>query len=510
MACPARARRSGNSGKRDRSAGRPDAIPRRAFPLQNEDARARQGQRSGQSGGGQPAADGDQVGSITRRSWHAAEPLAKSNRSGPDEGNSLAPGTPARLPGASGHAREGAMTQRVVIVGAGQAGAQVGISLRQSGFAGEILLLGDEPVPPYQRPPLSKAYMSGEMALERTLIRSEAYYVKSAIELRLGVSVGRLLRDERAVVLNGEKLAYDVLVLCTGTRARRLGLSGEALDGVFYLRTLADSERIRAAVRPGARAVIIGGGYIGLEIAASLRKLGAEATVLEALDRVMNRVVAPPVSAFFAAEHARHGVAIETGAKVAALEGAGAVEQVICRDGRAFAADLVVIGVGAVPNDELARAAGLEVENGIIVDEFGRASDSSIFAAGDVTNHPSPLFDRRLRLESVHNAMAQAKAVAQAITGKPMPYAEVPWFWSDQYDLKLQIAGVGAPGDELILRGEPASRSFSALHLQDRRLVAIDCVNRGADFLAAKKLIADRRPIDRARAADPEVRLAEL
>jgi 3-phenylpropionate/trans-cinnamate dioxygenase ferredoxin reductase subunit len=402
------------------------------------------------------------------------------------------------------------MTERVVIVGAGQAGAQVAISLRQLGFAGAIVLLGDEPAPPYQRPPLSKAYMSGEMPLERTLIRSEAYYAKAMIDLRLGLRVERISRAERMVASDGEELAYDVLVLCTGTRARRLGLPGEGLEGVYYLRTLADSERIRAAVRPGGRTVIIGGGYIGLEIAASLGKLGAEATVLEALDRVMNRVVAPPVSAFFAAEHARHGVAIETNAQVAALEGAAAVERVVCRDGRTFAADLVVIGVGAMPNDELARDAGLTVENGIVVDEFGRTSDSSIFAAGDVTNHPSPLFDRRLRLESVHNAMAQAKAVAQAIVGKPVPYAEVPWFWSDQYDLKLQIAGIGDPDDRLILRCDPASRSFSALHLRAGRLVAIDCINRGADFLAAKKLIAERRPIDPARAANPEIRLAEL
>jgi 3-phenylpropionate/trans-cinnamate dioxygenase ferredoxin reductase component len=402
------------------------------------------------------------------------------------------------------------MTGRVVIIGAGQAGAQVAISLRQLGFAGELVLLGDEPAPPYQRPPLSKAYMSGELPLERTLIRSEAYYAKSAIDLRLGARVERIRRAERAVVLGGGELPYDILVLCTGTRARRLGLPGEDLEGVFYLRTLADSERIRAAVRPGARAVIIGGGYIGLEIAASLRKLGAEVVVLEALDRVMNRVVAPPVSAFFAAEHGAHGVAIETGAQVGALDGRIAVERVRCRDGRAFATDLVVIGVGALPNDELAKEAGLAVDNGIVVDELGRTSDSSIFAAGDVTNHPSPLFDRRLRLESVHNAMAQAKAVAQAIAGQPVPYAEVPWFWSDQYDLKLQIAGVGEPQDELILRGAPASRSFSALHLRAGRLVAIDCVNRGADFLAAKKLIAERRPIDPAHAADPGIRLAEL
>ena len=402
------------------------------------------------------------------------------------------------------------MTQRVVIVGAGQAGAQVAISLRQLGFAGAIVLLGDEDAPPYQRPPLSKAYLSGEMALERTLIRSPAYYAKSAIELLPGARVERILPDRRAIVVGDQQLPYDVLVLCTGTRARRLGLAGEQLGGVFYLRTLLDSERIRAAVRPDARAVIVGGGYIGLEVAASLTKLGCRVQVVEALERVMNRVVAPPVSAFFAREHTAHGVEILTGTAVAALAGGAAVERVVCRDGHSLPADIVVIGVGAVPADELARDAGLAIDNGIVVDELGRTSDPAIFAAGDVTNHPNPLFERRLRLESVHNAMAQAKAVAQAIAGQPVPYADVPWFWSDQYDLKLQIAGVGDPDAELILRGDPASRAFSCLHLRDDRLVAIDCVNRGADFLAAKKLIAEQRPLDRARAADPTIRLADL
>jgi 3-phenylpropionate/trans-cinnamate dioxygenase ferredoxin reductase subunit len=279
---------------------------------------------------------------------------------------------------------------------------------------------------------------------------------------------------------------------------------------VFYLRTLADSDAIKVAFRPGAQAVIIGGGYIGLEVAASLRKLGAGVIVVEALERVMNRVVAPPVSAFFAAEHAGHGVEVVTGAAVSALEGGARVERVVAVDGRTFAADLVVIGIGAVSNDELAQDSGLEVENGVVVDAFGRTSDPAIFAAGDVTNHPNELFGRRLRLESVHNAMEQAKAVARAIAGQPGPYADVPWFWSDQYDLKLQIAGVGDPDDELLVRGDPASRAFSCLHLQGGRLVAIDCINRGADFLGAKKLIAERRSVDRARAADPEIRLGEL
>ena len=400
------------------------------------------------------------------------------------------------------------MPERVVIVGAGQAGAQVAVSLRQLGFAGEISLLGEEPHPPYQRPPLSKGYLSGEMALERTWLRSEAYYHKHGIDLRLGVRVARILREARAVVsADGARLGYDLLALCTGARARRLDVPGVDLPGVLYLRTLADSDTIRAAVRPAATAVIIGGGYIGLEVAASLTKLGCAVTVIEALERVMNRVVAPPVSAFYAAEHARHEVRVVTGAAVAALDGDGRVRRVVCADGRAFPADLAVIGIGAVPNDELAQGAGLEVDNGIVVDQFGRTSDPLIFAAGDVTNHPNGLFARRLRLESVHNAMEQAKAVARAIAGQPQAYADVPWFWSDQYDLKLQIAGVGDPDDELVLRGDPATRAFSCLHLRQGRLVAIDCVNRGADFLTAKRLIREGAPTDLSRAADLEIKL---
>jgi 3-phenylpropionate/trans-cinnamate dioxygenase ferredoxin reductase subunit len=400
------------------------------------------------------------------------------------------------------------MPERVVIVGAGQAGAQVAVSLRQLGFAGKVTLLGDEPHLPYQRPPLSKGYLAGEMALERTWLRSEAYYAKHGIELRLGVRAARILREDRAVLCaDGAMLGYDALALCTGSRARRLSVPGVDLPGVLYLRTLAESDAIRAALRPDARAVIIGGGYIGLEVAASLRKLGCTVTVLEALERVMNRVVAPPVSAFFAAEHARQGVEVVTGAAVRALEGDRRVERVVAVDGRTFHADLAVIGIGAVPNGELATDAGLEVANGVVVDAFGRTSDPAIFAAGDVTDHPNELFDRRLRLESVHNAMEQAKAVARAIAGQPQPYADVPWFWSDQYDLKLQIAGVGDPDDALIIRGDPATRAFSCLHLRGGRLVAIDCVNRGGDFLAAKRLIQEATTIDRGRGADLSIRL---
>ena len=399
------------------------------------------------------------------------------------------------------------MAERVIIVGAGQAGAQVAISLRQLGFAGEVVLLGEEPVAPYQRPPLSKALLSGEMAPERTLIRSDAYYAKSAIDLRVSTRVERVLPEQRAIVTaDREELPYDALVLCTGTGARKLALPGAELEGVLYLRTLADAARIKAAAAGGGRAVIVGGGYIGLEVAASLTKLGCRVTVVEALERVMNRVVAPPVSAFFTAEHRAKGVEILTGTAVAALAGERRIAAVVTRDGQRLPAALVVIGIGAVPNVALAEAAGLEVRNGIVVDVDGRTSAAGIYAAGDVTDHPNALFGRRVRLESVHNAMAQAKVVAQAIVGQPAHYAEVPWFWSDQYDLKLQIAGLGEPEDELIMRGDPAARAFSCLHLRAGRLVALDCVNRGADFLAGQKLIRQNAPLDRTRAADPAIR----
>jgi 3-phenylpropionate/trans-cinnamate dioxygenase ferredoxin reductase subunit len=400
------------------------------------------------------------------------------------------------------------MVERVVILGAGQAGAQVAISLRQMGFGGDVVLLGDEPHPPYQRPPLSKKFLTGEVAADRAYIKPPSFYDQARIELRLGCRAAGIRRAEQVLVLeSGERLAYDRLVLCSGTRPRRLPVPGTGLEGVLYLRTLADARRLREEVTAGTRAAIIGGGYIGLEVAASLRQLGAEVVVLEALPRVMSRVVAAPVSDFFTREHIAHGVAIMTGRTVEALTGEARVAAVLCTDGTRVAADLVVIGIGAVPNDELARAAGLETADGVVVDEHGRTGDSAIFAAGDVTNHPSSIFGRRLRLESVHNAMAQAKTVAACIAGRPEPYHEVPWFWSDQYDLKLQIAGLSSPGDVAVVRGDPASRAFSCLYLGDGVLRGLDAINRPADFIAAKRLIKEGAVLDLERARDPRIRL---
>ena len=397
---------------------------------------------------------------------------------------------------------------RVLILGAGQAGAQVAISLRQLGFAGDVVMLGDELEPPYQRPPLSKKFLSGEVAAERAYIRPLSFYEQTGVALRLGrraIMIDR--RSQRVEDDHGDSHAYDALAICTGTRARRLDLEGAALPGIHYLRTLADARAIHGAAEPGLQVVIVGGGYIGLEVAASLRHLGCAVTVLEALPRVMARVVAPEVAAFYTAEHRRAGVAVETGIALQRFVGRERVLAVQARDGREWPAALVVIGIGAVPNDELARTAGLACDNGIVVDSFGATSDPAIWAAGDVTNHPSALFGRQIRLESVHNAMSQAKAVAAAIAGRPEPYDEVPWFWSDQYDLKLQIAGLSAVADSALLRGDPAARSFSCLYLARGRLVAVDAINRPADFISAKRLIAQRHELDVAGAVDPDRKL---
>ena len=335
------------------------------------------------------------------------------------------------------------MAERVVILGAGQAGAQVAISLRQLGFVGDIVLLGDEPHPPYQRPPLSKGLLTGEMDVERTYIRQPAWYEKHAIQLRLGVRAERIERDrQRLVMADGETLAYDFLVLCTGTRARRLGLPGEELEGVFYLRTLDESHAIRTAARPGTKAVIVGGGYIGLEVAAGLIKLGCEVTVLEALPRVMSRVVPASVSDFFTAEHEGRGVRILTGTGVVSLQGGAKVEQVVGASRDIHVAQLALIGVGAAPNDDIAREAGLPTENGVVVDDLGRTEDSHVFAAGDVTNHPSHLFARRIRLESVHNAQVQAKAVASAIAwATALAWAMA--LWTDSSRTRRSNSGFG-------------------------------------------------------------------
>ncbi|MBY0288398.1 NAD(P)/FAD-dependent oxidoreductase [Mycolicibacterium gadium] len=389
--------------------------------------------------------------------------------------------------------------ERALIVGASHAGAQLAASLRQGGWTGEIVLIGEESALPYQRPPLSKAYLAGKSTLDELAIRSAEFYTKQRIQL-LDATVEAIDRSVGHLSLStGDALPYDKLALCTGARPRRLPTPGADLAGVFYLRTAADVEMIREATSPGRRAVIVGGGYIGLETAASLRTLGLEVTVLEATERVLERVTAPEVSAFFERIHREEGVNIRTGALVEALSGDGWVREVILASGESIPADLVIVGIGIEPNTELAAAAGLAVDNGVVIDDHARTSDPDIVAAGDCASHHMARYGRRIRLESVPSAAEQAKVAAATVCGKSKKIAALPWFWSDQYDLKLQIAGLNTGYDEVVLSGDPTrDRDFTCFYLRAGELIAADCINVPRDFMFSKRVITQQVAIDRA------------
>jgi 3-phenylpropionate/trans-cinnamate dioxygenase ferredoxin reductase component len=388
------------------------------------------------------------------------------------------------------------MSEHLLIVGGGQAAAQTVQSLRQQSFAGAITLLTDEPYPPYQRPPLSKKYLAGELTRERLLLRPAAFYAEKGVTLEQNARVEQLDVTARSVRLrDGRTFRYDRLLLATGSRARSLDVPGAALPGVHYLRTIDDVDGITSSLTAGARVLLVGAGYIGLEVAAVVRQRGFDVTVLEAAERVMARAVSVEVSAFYEAAHRAAGVVIHCGAAVKALHGTTRVTAVETVDGGQFPCDVAIVGIGIVPNVELAATAGLPCGNGIVVDEFARTADPHVFAAGDCTNHPHPLLERRVRLESVPNAIHQAKVAAATLLGAPVAYSEVPWFWSDQYDLKLQIAGLSAGYDEVVLRGDPARRSFAAFYLGAGRLLAVDAINSPREFIAGKKLVANRARI---------------
>jgi len=403
------------------------------------------------------------------------------------------------------------MDQTFVIVGAGHAGGQAASTLRMKGFEGKIIMLGDEAYVPYERPPLSKGLLSGDIDIERVYLRKPDWYAKKNVDLRVNTLVDTIDKDNKSLALaDGSTVTYDKLLIATGTRVRKLNLPGEELEGIFYLRAIADTLAIQKRLKPDAKVVIVGGGYIGLEVAAVSAKMGCDVTVLEGLDRVMNRVVAAEVSAFYHDVHTSAGVKIMTGVGVTAYEGDGDVTHVVTADGARYEADLVVVGVGVIPNCEIAEAAGLTVDNGLVVDKFAQTSDPDIYAAGDVTNHPNALLGRRLRLESVQNAVDQAKTAANAMLGTLGEYAEIPWFWSDQYDLKLQIVGLSEPDDDVVIRGDPASRKFSVGYVRDGQFVAINTINNVKDFMGSKKLIAAGRKIDPALLADVDTPLKEM
>lgn len=401
---------------------------------------------------------------------------------------------------------------KVVILGAGHAGGSAAAFLRQYGHEGPIVLIGDEPIPPYQRPPLSKAWLKGEADADSLALKDADWYAEHDCDLRLGVTAASINRDTRTVLLSPSgAVTYDYLIIATGARARKLPIPGAGLGGVLELRTAADAEQLKAVLGPGKRLAIIGGGYIGLEAAASARALGAWAMIIEREDRILARVACEELSSFFQSYHEARGVNFELAAGVSAFEGEnGQVRRVRLSDGRAVECDAVLVGVGALPNEEIAAAAGLACGNGVVVDLQARTSDPAVFAIGDVTHRPLPLYDITHRLESVPNALEQAKQVASAITGHAPPNPEAPWFWSDQYDLKLQIAGLPFGADSRVIRGDMAAAKFAIFHLKGDQVQAVEAVNAPPEFMMGKQLILNRKPVSREKLADSSISMKEV
>lgn len=399
----------------------------------------------------------------------------------------------------------------VVIVGAGLAGAEAAFALREFGYMGPVLMIGGETWPPYDRPPLSKTYLSGEHARSRLWLQPDTRYADERIDLRLGTTVTAIDSTRRQIVLaHGEPVRYDKLILATGGDARSLPLPGAELDGVHTLKTLADADGIAQAMGRAPRVVVIGGGYVGMEFAASAHKAGCAVTIVESQQRVLARSLSPTISAHLQQAYQRLGIGVITGSVVAQIEGASCVEAVVLADGRCLPADLVLIGIGNDANDGLARESGIDADRGILVDADCRTSDPHVFAVGDCTIARHDGFVAPIRLESVQNARAQARRAAAAICGAPSPAAEVPWFWSDQFDIRLQMAGLPLPGDTEIVRGDPALGIFSVIFQNASRMTAIQCVNASRDFSAGKRLIAERRTFPEHLLSDTSTALKDV
>ncbi|CAN5420553.1 FAD-dependent oxidoreductase [soil metagenome] len=400
----------------------------------------------------------------------------------------------------------------VVVLGAGHAGGTLVALLRQYGFAGAITMVGDEPIGPYQRPPLSKAWLKGEADGDSLALKPLEFYAENQIDFRPNISATALKRADKIVELSdGSTLSYDILVIATGMRPNKLPLPGADLAGVLSLRSAADAEQLKGHLKPGHHIAIIGGGYIGLEVAASARALGAEATVFEREPRILSRSACEVLSTFFTDYHRARGVTFELNAHIDSLVGeAGKISGVKMADGRVIPADAVLVGVGGKPNDEIAADSGLDTARGIVVDLEARTSDPSIFAIGDCSHRPLPHYDRMFGPESVPSALEQAKQVAAAITGRPAPTPEVPWNWSDQYDLKLQIAGLPFDADHILVRGDPASGKFAIFHLKGDQVQSVEAVNAPPEYMMGRQLIGNRKPVNLDRLADPSVSMKEV
>jgi 3-phenylpropionate/trans-cinnamate dioxygenase ferredoxin reductase subunit len=370
-------------------------------------------------------------------------------------------------------------------------------------------MVGDEPFAPYQRPPLSKTYLMGTMERDRLFLKPDAFYAEAKCETIYDVPAVSINRGSRQVICaDGRVLSYDKLLIATGSRVRKIRIPGADLPGIHYLRSIADVDALRPAFKSAKTLAVVGGGYIGLEVAAVARKYELDVVVLEALDRVMARAVSKPVSEFYERVHREAGVTFHLNTAVEAFEGDGRLAGVRA-GGKVFAADLALVGIGVVPNSELALDAGLDCDDGIRVDRHCATSDPTIFAAGDCTRHHDRQGDL-VRLESVQNAIDQAKHAALAMAGKPKDYAEVPWFWSDQYDLKLQIAGLAKPDDQVVLRGDPGARKFAAFHLRGGKVAAVEAVNAAPEYLVGRKLIADGASVAPERLADTSIPMKNI
>lgn len=401
-------------------------------------------------------------------------------------------------------------TVGVVIVGAGQAGAEVASALRQGGYSAPITLLGQEPYAPYRRPPLSKDYLAGKATREQLYVKPPEAYARLEIDWRPSQRVTSLDREHRQVLLaGGEVIAYNKLVLATGGRPRPLQVPGSNADNLHYIRTLDDIDRLREEFRPGKRLLVVGGGYIGLETAAVAIQHGLQVTLLEAAGRLLERVAAPQLSAFYQQLHEQRGVRILTGVRLLGFEGGRLIQRALTSAGP-LETDLVVAGIGLQANVELARDAGLEVDETIHADAQARTSDPHILAVGDCASFPSAFYQRRLRLESVQNAQEQARSAAATLLGEEKPYDPVPWFWSDQYGLKLQMVGLSQGYEQAVVRGDMASLAFSVFYLRDGRIVSVDSVNRPQDFLLGKRLVAARTAARVEQLADPQQPLKNL
>ena len=398
-----------------------------------------------------------------------------------------------------------------VIVGAGHAGGRAAQAMRQCGFEGEILLIGEEPHVPYERPPLSKDLIVTDAGLEKVRLHDAAWYAENRIELIAANAATSIDTAAKTVGLaDGQAIGFDRLMLTTGARVRRLPVPGADLDGVFYLRTIEDSAAIRAQIAAGTEVAVIGGGFIGLEIAGSAARRGARVTVLEAADRLMGRSVAPEVADWFARMHRDRGVDLRLGVSIAAIEGGRSATGVRLGDGGVVPAEVVVIGIGILPNIEIAEAAGLAVDNGIVVDDRGRTSHPDIWAAGDVANQPNAFAGRRLRLESYQNAQDQAATVARNLCGADEAYEDSLWVWSDQHDINLQMTGAPESWDSLLWRGDPDGGRFTVFYMAGGRIVAVNTVNNGREMRPARMLMESGKVVDPAALADMSVKLLKL